>query len=114
MKKILLTLISVLALTACGSMPQTDYQYTIDYSIGEAAYTYQGTISLPGDYVPVYVIRNDSSEHSIAVRGMDGGVVYVFGEVIYKGSIPCAVSGYDYKPLRTYRVSRWSGRELKR
>ena len=114
MKKILLTLISVLALTACGSMPQTDYRYTIGYTIGDTEYTYENTISLPGDYVPVYVLKNDGREHSIIVRGADAASTYLFVDIVYEGGIPCAVNSFDYKPLRTYRVSRWDGRELKR
>ncbi len=112
MKKILLTLISVLALTACGSMPCTDYQYTINYTIGDTPYTYQNTISLNGGYIPVYALRNDSREHSIVVRGVYGGSAYMFADIVYEGGIPCAVSSFDYKPLRTYRVSRWDGREV--
>ena len=114
MKKILPILILALALTACGSMPCTDYQYTINYTIGDTPYTYQNTISLNGDYIPVYALRNDGREHSIVVRGMTGGSAYIFADIVYEGGIPCTVNNFEYKPLRTYRVSRWDGRELKR
>ena len=114
MKKILSILILVLSLTACGSMPQTDYQYTIDYTIGDASYTYQDIISLRYDYVPVYVLKNNSNEHSIVVRGMSGGSAYMFVDIVYEGGIPCTVNNFEYKPLRTYRVSIWDGSELKR
>ena len=114
MKKILSILISVLALAACGSMPQTDYRYTIGYTIGDAEYTYENTISLPGDYVPIYVLKNDSREHSIIVRGVDAGVTYLFVDIVYEGGIPCSVNSFDYTPIRTYRVSRLDGKELKK
>ena len=112
MKKILSILILALALTACGSMPQTDYQYTIDYTIGDASYTYQNIISLRYDSVPVYILKNNSHEHSIIVKGEVESVHFM--QVLYKGRIPCTVKSFDYKPVRVYRVSRWDGEEIKR
>lgn len=111
MKKILSILILVLALTACESMPQTDYQYTIDYTIGDASYTYQNIISLRYDSVPVYILKNNSSERSIIVKGEVESDH--FRQVVYKGRIPCTVKSFDYKPVRVYKVSRWDGSEIK-
>lgn len=111
MKKILSILILAFALTACGSMPQTDYQYTIDYTIGDASYAYQNIISLRYDSVPVYILKNNSSEHSIIVKGEVESVHFM--QVLYKGRIPCTVKSFDYKPVRVYRVSRWDGSEIK-
>ena len=112
MKKILL-IIAIIAATSCGKMGRTDYEYTVRYDIGGLEYVHTGVIEAPEGFVPTYMA---SGEEIIVMTtgtgGMYGRENYGFDRV-YSGKEHCSVVRFDYKPVRTYKVSKFSGKEVK-
>ena len=112
MKKILL-IIAIIAATSCGKMGRTDYEYTMHYDIGGLEYVHKGVIEAPDGYVPTYMASAD--EIIVMTTGTGGryGRQNFSFDLVYSGKEHCSVVKFDYKPVRTYKVSKFNGKEVK-
>ena len=64
-------------------------------------------MSAPDGYTPVYICKKGELLIGAAPE------TQYFSKVIYRGPLNVSVQYFDYKSIRTYKVSRFDGRELK-
>lgn len=115
MKRLLLIIISAAAIASCGSIDETEYEYTIGYSVGGSEYSYTGSIELPRQYTPTYICGMDYNYSGYRITVFGGGSGYSYGpQNVYSGKMPCHVESFDYKAVRNFKVSRISGKEYRR
>ena len=97
MKRLLLLFGLILCMcSSCSPLTKHEYECTITYTIENTTYTGTINMSAPDGYTPVYICKK--------------------GELLI-GAAPetqyVSVQYFDYKTIRTYKVSRFDGRELK-
>lgn len=108
MKKLLILLVSFLCIYSCEPIDRTVYEYTITYTITGTEITEVHSIDMPSVYVPSYRLSKGSLE-IIGSAGFES-TPYI---TVYKGSLDVKVIDFDYKVIRTYKESQWTGREIK-
>lgn len=108
MKKLLILLVSFLCIYSCEPIDRTVYEYTITYTITGTEITEVHSIDMPSVYVPSYRLAKGSLE-VIGSAGFES-TPYI---TVYKGSLDVKVTDFNYKVIRTYKESQWTGREIK-
>ena len=109
MKKILLLILSLALFSSCGSYTENEYRCEIAYAIGGVEYSDVVTIKAPDGYVPVYAEGNGS----IVIDIFPNGNPFI-RTVVYNGKQDVRVSDFNYTLVRTYKASRWNGKEIKK
>ena len=100
---------SFFCLTSCGSYTEKEYRCEIAYTIGGVEYSDVVTIKAPDGYVPVYAEGNGS----IIIDIFPNGNPFI-RTVVYNGKQDVRVNDFNYTLVRTYKASRWNGKEIKR
>jgi hypothetical protein len=108
MKKLLILLVSFLCIYSCTPVNKTVYEYTITYTIASTQITEVHSIDMPSNFVPSYRL----DQNSLTIIGSYGTSSMPY-TTIYKGSLDVKVIDFDYKVIRTYKESQWTGREIK-
>ncbi len=111
MKKFLLIALFGILAMSCAT-DRTVYGFSIEYEIDGVRYTDTGTIECFEGCVPVYI----QGKGSIVVnQATQYGRAEVFRYIsVYNGLKDCKVTNFEYWPVRTYKLGKISGREIKK
>lgn len=109
MKKILLLILSLALFSSCGSYTENEYRCEIFYTIGGTDYSDTVTIRCTSFCAPMYVVRDGS----IIVDSYPHGDLFE-RKVIYQGNQDVKVNDFKSTVVRTYKASRWDGKEIKK
>lgn len=110
MKKILFLLCLILCLVSCGPLGRCDYKSTITYKLDGVSHTESILMEDIQEYsVPSY----SCSPKGLQIIAVNGPYI-TYRKTIYTGNLPIEVEKFEYKTLRTYKVSAWSGKEIKK
>lgn len=111
MKRFLLIALFDILAVSCTT-DRTLYGFSIEYEIDGVRYTDTDTIECFEGYIPVYI----QSKGSIVVnQATQYGRSEVFGCMpVYNGLKDCKVIHFEYWPVKTYTLSKISGREVKK
>jgi hypothetical protein len=113
MKKFISLIAALFCMFSC-TQTECEYRITIVYTLnGDMRMSDTVIMQMPEGYVPVYILRNDSGETNLTVRGVDGGYMSFQRHVVYQGSLNVNVVSFDYYETREYKVSSIDGHELK-
>lgn len=110
MKKILFLLCLMLCLVSCGPFVRSDYKSTITYKLDGVSHT--------ESILMEDIEENSVPSYSYGPKGLQiiatNGPYITYRKTIYSGNLPIEIEKFEYKTLRTYKVSSWSGKEIKK
>lgn len=113
MKRLLLIIATLFCLCSCTET-DNDYQATIVYSInGGEAVTETIDIRLPDGYTPNYIYQEEYGDKNLYIRGVSGSYFSPTRQTVYRGRLKIDVISFDYKLIRSYKVSQFDGHEIK-
>lgn len=113
MKRLFLIITTLFCLCSCTAI-DNEYLATIVYSInGGEAVTETIDIRLPDGYTPNYICQEKDGIKKLYIRGIDGSYFSPGLVTIYTGRLDAHVMSFNYKFIRSYKVSQFDGHEIK-
>lgn len=113
MKRLFLIIATLFCLSSCTAI-DNDYQATIVYSInGGEAVTETIDIRLPDGYTPNYICQEEDGNKNLYIRGVHGSYFSPTRQIVYSGRLDVEVMSFNYKLIRSYKVSQFDGHEIK-
>ena len=99
------------SIPSCKGRETSLYECTITYTINGIPVTETfDDVELSSDYVPAY---SCGGGRILLIGAGTGSYQYPYCEII-NTSQELAVQDFDYKLIRSYRASRWTGREIQK
>ena len=113
MKRLFLIIATLFCVCSCTKICN-DYQTTIVYSInGGEAVTETIDIRLSDGFTPNYIFQEEDGDKKLYIRGVCGSVFSSNRKIVYSGRLKIDVISFDYKLIRSYKVSQFDGHEIK-
>lgn len=113
MKRLFLIIATLFCLSSCTAI-DNDYQATIVYSInGGEVVTETIDIRLPDGYTPNYIYQEEDGDKNLYIRGVSGSYFSPTRQIVYRGRLDVEVMSFNYKLIRSYKVSQFDGHEIK-
>ena len=113
MKRLFLIIATLFCLSSCTEI-DNDYQATIVYSInGGEVVTETIDIRLPDGYTPNYIYQEEDGDKNLYIRGVSGSYLSPTRQIVYSGRLDVEVMSFNYKLIRSYKVSQFDGHEIK-
>ncbi len=113
MKKIILLIGILFSLVACNPYLRSEYVidigYTIDGGNSKIEKIESIKMDMPTSYAPIYSYDGQT----LMIYGRKPGYESFERHVVYSGTLPVKVSSFEWKRVKTYRVSRLDGHEIK-
>ena len=113
MKRLFLIIATLFCLSSCTAI-DNDYQATIVYPInGGEVVTETIDIRLPDGYTPNYIYQEEDGDKKLYIRGVSGSYYSPTRQIVYRGRLDVEVMSFNYKLIRSYKVSQFDGHEIK-
>ena len=113
MKRLLLFIATLFCICSCTAI-DNDYQATIVYSInGGEAITETVDIRLPDGHIPNYIYQEEDGNKNLYIRGVYGPYFSPRFVTIYTGRLDVHVISFNYKFIRSHKVSQFDGHEIR-